>query len=163
MIMNPTVKYSAFIASLLLIMPYVVYADQGSISQHVSKRMQMQMVSVTCWNTLATGYLNDVVSEINNATITSTITHTDIPKLGSDFNSLQTDANSNNAPQFKTDTKTFRADTKTANFDIRSAIKAVHNKSVFSTLKLEMVQLKSTYKSCLFGVKQQHATFKVHI
>ncbi len=160
MIMKPTTKYSAFIAAVLLVMPYVAYADQGSSSQYASQRLQIQMAAMTCRNTYVTGYLNDVVTVINNATITSTLTNTDIPKLGTDYSALQTDATANNAAQFKTDTKTYNTDTRTGNVDAHAAIKTAHNKTVYSTLRSDMKQLTSTYKSCLFGVKQQWAQLK---
>lgn len=158
--MKPTVKYSAFIASFLLVLPYVAYADTGSSSQHASQMLQIQMAAMTCRNTYVTGYLNDVVTAINNATITSTTTNTDLPKLGNDFNALQTDATATNVAQFKTDAKTYNADTKTANVDARTAIKAAHSKSVYATLKSDTSQLKSAYNDCIFGVKQQQAQLK---
>jgi hypothetical protein len=162
-VMNPTVKYSAFIASLILVLPYAAYADQGSSSQYASQSLQIQLSSLTCINTYATGYINDAVSAINNSAITSTLTNTDIPKLGTDFGALQADANANNAAQFKTDTQKYNTDTRTANYDAIVAIKASHSKTVYSTLKSDMGQLQSTEKSCLYATKQQQAQHKIQI
>lgn len=161
--MKPTIKYSAFMASLLLMMPMVAYADQGSKSQYESQVLQLQLAAMTCRNTYVTGYLGDVVSVINNGTITTTLTNTDIPKLGTDFGSIQTDATSNNKAQFKTDVKTYNGDTKTANLDARTAIKTAHSKTVYTTLKTDIKQLQSTYQGCLFGVKQQIAQLKIQM
>jgi len=155
--MNSTVKYSAFIASLILVMPYVAFADQGTQSQ----TLQVQLASVTCTDNYNTTYLNDVVNAINNPTITSTITTTDIPKLNADFAALQADATANNAAQFKIDSQKFTSDQRTANLDAVTAIKAVHSTTVNSTLKSETSQLQSTEKSCLFAAKQQKAQVKV--
>lgn len=155
--MNPTVKYSAFIASLILVMPYVAFADQG----HQSQNLQLQLATETCIDTHATAYLNDVVSAINNSTITSAITTTDIPKINADFATLQTDANVNNTAQFKTDTQKFSSDQRAANLDIVSAIRAAHSKTVNSTLRSENSQLQSAEKTCLFAAKQQKAQIKV--
>jgi hypothetical protein len=156
-VMNPTVKYSAFIASLILVMPYVAFADQGTQSQ----TMQVQLASVTCTDNYDTAYLNDVVNAINNPTITSTITTTDIPKLNADFAELQADATTNNAAQFKTDSQKFTSDQRTASLDAVTAIKAAHSTTVNSTLKSETSQLQSAEKSCLFAAKQQKAQVKI--
>lgn len=155
--MNPTVKYSAFIASLVLVMPYVAFAEQSNQSQN----LQLQLATETCTDTHVTAYLNDVVKAINNSTITSTITTTDIPKINADFAALQADANANNTAQFKTDAQKFSSDQRTANLDTISAIRASHNKTVNSTLKSENSQLQTAEKSCLFAVKQQKAQVKV--
>lgn len=157
--MNSTVKYSAFIASLILVMPYLAFADQGSASQ--SQNLQLQLASVTCTDTHATSYLNDVVSVINNATITSTMTTTDIPKLNADFAALQADTNANSTAQFKTDSQKYNSDQRTANLDAISAIRAAHSKTVNSTLKSDNAQLQSAQKSCLFEAKQQKAQIQV--
>ena len=160
--MNPTVKYSAFIALLILVLPYAAYADQGS-TQHASQSMQIQLSSLTCINTYATGYLNDVVSAINNSTITSTLANTDIPKLGTDFGALQADATANNVAQFKTDAQKYNADTRTDNHDAMTAIRAAHSKTIYSTLKSEIGPLQSTEKSCLYATKQQQAQHKIQM
>jgi hypothetical protein len=161
-VMNPTVKYSAFIASLILVLPYAAYADQGS-TQHASQSMQIQLSSLTCINTYATGYLNDVVSAINNSTITSTLANTDIPKLGTDFGALQADATANNVAQFKTDAQKYNADTRTDNHDAMTAIRTAHSKTIYSTLKSEIGPLQSTEKSCLYATKQQQAQYKIQM
>lgn len=161
--MKHTVKYGAFMASLLLVMPLVAYADQGSKPQHDSKILQIQLAAMTCRNTYVTGYLGDVVSVINNSTITSTLTNTDIPKLGTDFGSLQSDVNGSNVDQFKVDVKTYTGDIKTANLDAHNAVKAAHSKTVTSTLKSDIKQLQSSYQSCMFAVKQQYAQLKAQM
>jgi hypothetical protein len=161
--MKPTINYTALMASLLLIMPLAAYADQGSKSQYQSQVLQLQMAAMTCRNTYVTGDLGDVVSVINNSTITATLTNTDISKLGTDFSSLQTDASGNNISQFKADVKVYNGDTKSANLDARTAIKTAHSKTVYSTLRTDIKQLQSTYKSCLFGVKQQYAQLKAQM
>jgi len=153
--MNPTVKYSAFIASLILVMPYVAFADQGSASQ--SLNLQLPLASVTCIDTHATSYLNDVVNVIQNSTITSSLTNTDIPTLNADFAALQADANANNTSQFKTDAQKYNSDQRTASLDIIHAIRTVHSKTVNSALKSDNAQLQLAQKSCLFEVKQQKA------
>jgi hypothetical protein len=153
----------SFVAVALLILPYAAYADQGTKSQYASQVLQLEMSVMTCRNNYVTGYLNDVASAINNATITSTLTGTDIPKIGSDYTSLQSDTTANNGAQFKTDTKAYSADTKTANLDSRSEIKTAHDKTVYSTLKSDLSQLKSTYNTCIFGVKQQYAQLKAQM
>jgi hypothetical protein len=150
----------AFVTMALLILPCAAYGDQGKKSQYASQMLELQMVTMTCRDNYTTGYLNDVVSVINNATITSTLSSTDLPKIGSDFTTLQSDATADNAAQFKIDVKTFNADAKTANLDSHSEIKMVHNKTVYSSLKSDLSQLKSTYNDCLFGVKQQYAQLK---
>jgi hypothetical protein len=155
--MNSTVKYGAFIASLILVMPYVAFADQGTQSQN----LQIRLGTATCTNDHTTAYLNDVVNAINNSTITSTITTTDIPKINADFAALQADANANNTAQFKTDAQKFNSDQRAANLHAISAIRTVHSKTVNSTLKSENSQLQSAQKSCLFAAKQQKAQIKV--
>ncbi|MGI0007669.1 MAG: hypothetical protein ACREAR_06695, partial [Nitrosotalea sp.] len=96
-------------------------------------------------------------------TTTSTLTTTDIPKLGTDFSSLQSDASTNNTAQFKTDVNTYNADTKTADLDVKTDVKTTHSKTVNTTLRSDNKQLQSTYQSCLFGVKQQVAQFKANM
>ena len=161
-LMKSNLKYGAFIASLLLVMPLVAYADQGK-GQYASQVLQLQMTAMTCRNTYVTGYLGDVVSVINNSTITSTLANTDIPKLGTDYTSLQADASANNTAQFKTDVKTYNGDTKTANLDARADIKAAHSKTVNATLRSDIKQLLTTYQTCTFGVKQQYAQLKAQM
>ena len=152
--MKTKMQYTALIASLMLVMPYVAYADQGSISQYASQRLQIQMASMTCYNAYFTGYFNDVVTVINNATVTSSLSN-DMTKLGTNFSALQADANAGNKTQFKTDVKTYDSNVRTANLDARTAIKNTHDKNVYSTLKSDMVQLKAVHKSCTSGVKQE--------
>jgi len=157
--MNPTVKYGAFAALLILVMPYLAFADQGSIPQ--SSNLQLPLASVTCIDTHATAYLSDVVNVINNSTITSTITTTDIPKLNADFAALQSDATSNNIAQFKIDSKQYSSDQRTASLDAISDIRAVHSKTVNIELRTDNAQLQSAQKSCLFAVNQQRAQIKI--
>lgn len=161
--MNSTVKYSVFVASLILMLPYAAYADQGSTSQYASQRLQIQLTSLTCINTYATSYLNDVASAINNSTITSNVTNTDLPKLGTDFSALQADVNANNTAQFKTDELKYKTDARTANHDAVSAIRAAHNKTINSTLKSDVRTLQSNEKSCLYATKQQQAQHKIQM
>ena len=158
--MKPSKQYSAIVASVLLILPAVAYADTGSSSSFASQLLQIQMNVITCRNTYATGFLNDVVTVINNSTITSTLSGTDIPKLNSDYSALQGDASANNTSQFKTDVKTYNTDTNTANKDSRTAIIAAHSKTVNSTLRTDLAQLKSTHNSCILVAKQQDAQLK---
>ena len=155
--MNSTVKYGAFIASLILVMPYVAFADQGTRSQI----LPIQLATVTCSDTHATAYLDDVVNAINNSTITSSITTTDMAKMNADFAALQADANANNTAQFKIDTQKFNADQRVSNLDAISAIRTVHSKTVNTVLKSDNSQLQATEKSCLFAAKQQKAQVKV--
>ena len=129
-------------------------------SRYSIPELQVQLATVTCTDTHATAYLNDVVNAINNSTITSTITTTDIPKINADFAALQADANANNTAQFKTDTQKFNSDQRTANLHAISAIRTAHSKTVNSTLKSENSQLQSAEKSCLFAAKQQRAQVK---
>jgi hypothetical protein len=159
MIIN--LKYSALFASVLLILPYAAYADSGST--YVNQRMQIQMATDTCYNTYITGYLNAVVTVINNSTITATISATDLPKLATDYSVLQSDISANNTAQFKTDDKTFHSDGRTANHDATAAIRMAHDKTVKSTLRTDVVPIKSAYIKCLFGVRQQQASLKVDI
>jgi len=161
--MNSVLKYSAFVAIALLILPYAAYADMVKKSQYASQVLQLQMTVMTFRDSYATGYLNDFVSAINNSTITSPLTSTYIPNIGNDYKLLQSDATANNAIQFKTDTKSFDADVKAANTDSHSEIKASHSKTVYSTLKSDLNQLKSTYNTCILGVKQQYAQLKVQM
>ncbi|MGI0007217.1 MAG: hypothetical protein ACREAR_04390, partial [Nitrosotalea sp.] len=100
--MKPNLRYGAFVASLLLVMPLAAYADSDTRSNYASQVLQLQLDTMTCRNTYVTGYLGDVASVIDNETTTSTLTTTDIPKLGTDFSSLQSDASTNNTAQFKT-------------------------------------------------------------
>ena len=158
--MITTIKYSAIVASLILVLPSIAYADQGSISERAYQRLQIQMDAVTCHNNYVNGFFNDVVTVINNSTITSTLSDTDLPKLGTDFGALQTDVKGNNTTQFKTDVKTYNTDTKTSTHDAGIAIKNAHSKTVLSTLKTDLGQLESSYKSCYFGVRQQDAQLK---
>ena len=158
--MKPNLRYGAFIASLLLVMPLAAYANSDSHSNNASQNLQLQLDTMTCRNTYVTGYLGDVVSVINNSTTTSTLTNTDIPKLGTDFGSMQSDASVNNTAQFKTDMNTYNGDTKTVDPDVSTAIKTTHSKTVNTTLRSDNKQLQSTYQSCLFGVKQQVAQYK---
>ena len=153
----------SFVAVIILILPCVTYADEGARSQYSSKALQLQMDSVSCRNGYLTGYLNAVVDAINNATITSTITSTDIPKIGSDYTVLQSDATSNNAVQYKADLKIYTAEVKIANQDSRSALKTAHDKTVYSSLRSNLGQLKSTYATCSFGVQHQYAQLKTQI
>lgn len=157
--MKPNVKYGAFLASLLLVMPLAAYADQGK-GQYASEVLQLQMSAMTCRNTYVTSYLGDVVTVINNDTVTSTLANTDIPKLGTDYTALQADASANNTSQFKADVKTYNTDTKTANLDARSDIKTVHSKAVNTTLRSDIKPLLATYQGCTFGIKQQYAELK---
>ncbi|MGI0093979.1 MAG: hypothetical protein ACREA8_07745 [Nitrosotalea sp.] len=161
--MKPHLRYGAFIASLLLVMPLAAYADNGTRNNYASQSLQLQLDTMTCRNTYVTGYLGDVASVIDNATTTSTLTTTDIPKLGTDFSSLQSDASTNNTAQFKTDVNTYNADTKTADLDVKTDVKTTHSKTVNTTLRSDNKQLQSTYQSCLFGVKQQVAQFKANM
>lgn len=158
--MKPNLRYGAFIASLLLVMPIAAYADNGMRSNYASQSLQLQLDTMTCRNTYVTGYLGDVVSIINNSTTTSTLTTTDIPKLGTDFSSMQSDAGTNNTAQFKTDMKTYNGDTKTADLDVKTDVKIAHSKTINTTLRSDNKQLQLAYQSCLFGVKQQVAQFK---
>lgn len=157
--MNQTVKYGAFVALLILVMPYLAFADQGSIQP--SSNLQLQLASVTCLDTHATAYLGDVVNVINNSTITSTIPTMDIPKINADFAALQLDTTGNNPAQFKIDSKQYSSDQRTANLDAISAIRAVHSKTVNSELRSDNAQLQSAQKSCLFSVNQQRAQMKI--
>lgn len=150
-------KYGAFIASLILVMPYVAFADQGTQSQN----LQVQLATATCIDTHTTGYITDVVNVINNSTITSTLTTTDMPKINADFTALQTDVNANNTAQFKTDTQKFNSDQRAANLDAIYEIRTMHSKTVNSALKLDNSQLQAAEKSCLFAAKQQKAQVKV--
>ena len=158
--MKSNIRYGAFIASLLLIMPLAAYANSDSHSNNASQNLQLQLDAMTCRNTYVTGYLGDVVSVINNSTTTSMLTNTDIPKLGTDFGSMQSDASANNTAQFKTDMNTYNGDTKTADHDVSTAIKTTHSKTVNTTLRSDNKQLQSAYQSCLFGVKQQVSQYK---
>jgi len=158
-IMNTTVKYGAFVALLILVIPYLAFADQGS--SQPSSNLQLQLASVTCVDTHATSYLSDVVNVINNSTITSTITTTDIPKLNADFTALQSDATGNNTAQFKIDSKQYSSDQRTASLDAIVAIRAMHNKTINSELRSDNAQLQSAQKSCLFAVNQQRAQIKI--
>ena len=161
MSMNTKLKYSALIAAVILVMPYAAYADQGTGEKFSYKRLEIQMTALTCYNNFTTSYLKDVVNVINNATITSSISSTDLPKITGDFASLQTDASANNTSQFKTDAKIYRNDTKIANLDARTAIKTVHDKTTTTTLRTDMEKFRTEYKSCLFGTKVEHALYKV--
>lgn len=160
--MKQAIKYSAVIASFILVLPYMAYADTGSATPHASQMLQIQMASMTCRNTHTAGYIGDVVTAINNATVTAT-TSTDLTKLGNDFSALQSDANGSNAAQFKADSKTYNIDSRTVNLDARAAIKTVHSKSVNAELKSDATPLKSAYNSCLFGVKHQYAQLKMQM
>ncbi|MGB9124595.1 MAG: hypothetical protein WA833_08490 [Nitrosotalea sp.] len=157
--MNSTVKYGAFVALLILAMPYLAFADQGSIQP--SSNLQLQLASMTCLDTHSTAYLGDVVNVINNSTITSTVTTTDIPKINADFAALQSDATSNNAAQFKIDSQQYNSDQRTASLDAIFTIRTVHSKTVNSELRSDNAQLQSAQKSCLFAVNQQRAQMKV--
>ncbi|MGI0061503.1 MAG: hypothetical protein ACREBA_03520 [Nitrosotalea sp.] len=158
--MKPHIRYGAFIASLLLVMPLTAYADSGTRSNYASQVLQLKLAAMTCRNTYVTSYLGDVVSVINNSTTTSTLTNTDIPKLGTDFGSMQSDASGNSTVQFKTYMNTYNGDTKATDLDARTAIVTEHSKTVNTTLRSDNKQLQSTYQSCLFGVKQQVAQLK---
>lgn len=157
--MRQNLKYGAFLASLLLVMPLAAYADQGK-GEYSSQVLQIQMAAMTCRNTYITGYLGDVVTVINNSTVTSTLSGTDIPKLGTDYTAIQADASANNTAQFKADVKTYTSDTRTANLDARADIKTAHSTTVNTTLRSDIKQLMTTYQSCLFGEKQQYAQLK---
>lgn len=161
--MKLNLRYGAFVASLLLVMPLAAYADNETRSNYASQSLQLQLDTMTCRNTYVTGYLGDVVSVINNSTTTSTLTNTDIPKLGTDFSSMQSDASANNTAQFKTDLNTYNGDTKTANLDVNTDAKITHSKTVNTTLRSDNKQLQSAYQSCLFGVKQHVAQFKANM
>jgi hypothetical protein len=64
---------------------------------------------------------------------------------------LQSDATNNNAAQFKIDSQQYHSDQRTSSLDAISAIRAVHSKTVNSTLKSDNDQLQSAQKSCHFA------------
>lgn len=160
--MIPTMKCGALIASMLLIMPFAAYADQGSNASYTTQMLQGRLASLACGNAYTTGYLNAVVTIINNSTTTATLSG-DITKLGVSFSALQNDANNGDMTQYKTDTKTYTADSKQANLDTRAILKTMHSKSINSELKSQASQLRSEQKGCMFTVKQQQSQLKIQM
>lgn len=159
--MNANLKYSALLASVILMLPYAAYAD--SDSPYANQRMQIQVAQDACFNTYITGYLNAVVTVINNSTITSNISNNDIPKIASDYSAIQVDVTQNNTAQLKIDTKAFNSDGRTATHDTTTAIRTAHSKTINTTLKTDIAPIKSAYIQCLFGVRQQQASLKVNM
>ena len=160
--MTPTMKYGALIATVLLVMPFAAYADQEYDTSHTTQILPGRLASLTCGNTYTTGYLNAIVTIVNNSTITATL-NDDITKLGVGFSALQIDANNGNVTQYKTDVKTYNADSKKANLDARTILKTMHNKNIYSELKSQVNQLRLEQKSCMFTAKQQQAQSKIQM
>jgi len=158
--MQTRFQYTALIACVMLVLPSAAFADSSPKSKYAEQQLQVQFSSITCNNAYLDGYLNAVVTAINNSTTTATLS-TDIAKTGADFVALQTDVNSSNAAQFKIDIKTYHSDTRTANLDSHADLKATHSKTVSATLKSATSQLRSTENSCLFVAKQQRAHLKL--
>src|SRR5574340_228577 len=130
--MQTRLQYAALIACAMMGFPSAAFADSGTRSQYAVQQLQVQLASVTCTNAYLDGYLGDVVSTINNSTITAALS-TDITRTSTDFATLQSDANANNTAQFKADVKTYKSDAS---------------------------QLRSTENTCLFVAKQQRANLK---
>ena len=158
--MQTRLQYTALIACVMLVLPSAAFADPSPKSKYAEQQLQVQLALLTCTNAYLDGYVNAVVTAINNSTTTATL-GTDIAKTSADFVALQTDVNSSNSAQFKTDLKTYHSDTRTTNLDSHADLKATHSKTVSATLKSETSQLRSTENSCLFVAKQQRAHLKV--
>ena len=137
--MQTRLQYTALIACVMLVIPAAAFADSGTKSQYATQQLQVQIASMTCSNAYFDGYLNDVVTAINNSTTTTTLS-TDIAKTGNDFVTLQSDVNASNATQFKTDVKVYNTDSRTANLAAHAILKTVHSKTVNTTLKSEASQ-----------------------
>src|SRR5574337_1176277 len=157
--MQTRLQYAALIACALMVFPSAAFADSGTRSQYAVKQLQVQLASMTCTNAYLDGYLGDVVTAINNSTITAALS-TDIAKTSTDFATLQSDASANNTAQFKTDAKTYNSDSRTANLESHSELKTVHSRTVNAALKSDASQLRSTENTCLFVAKQQRANLK---
>src|SRR5574340_245192 len=98
--MQTRLQYAALIACAMMVFPSVAFADSGTRSQYAVQQLQVQLASMTCTNAYLDGYLGDVVSTINNSTITAALS-TDITRTSTDFATLQSDTNANNTAQFK--------------------------------------------------------------
>jgi hypothetical protein len=143
----------------MMVLPSVAFADSGTKSQYAVQQLQVQLASMTCTNAYLNGYLGDVVTVINNSTITAALS-TDIAKTSTDFAILQSDASANNTAQFKTDVKTYNSDSRAANLESHSELKTAHSRTVNTTLKSDASQLRSTENACLFVAKQKQANLK---
>lgn len=84
-------------------------------------------------------------------------------KINGDLTTLQGYASSNDKTGFQSFVQgQLKTDTKSVRLDAQNLIKTVHlTKDQRATLKSEMSQLQSTYKSCMFAAKQQSANAKV--
>ncbi len=159
--MQTKTQYLALITSVMLIMPSMAFATQGTSGQIATQALQTQFATLTCENTYLVGYLNAVVSAVNNSTLTASVS-SDLSKIGTDFGALQSDANSGNVVQYKTDLKTYNSDSRTSNIDAHNVIMKLHSKSVNTALQTQVNQLRSAYNTCVFAAKQQKAQVKVN-
>ncbi len=161
--MQTRLQYTALIACVMLVVPSAAFADLGTKSTYTEEQLQIQYQVANCTDAYLDGYLNDVVTAINNSTTTATLS-ADITKTRADFATLQTDvANVNNTKQIQNDMITYHSDSKTDNLDARHALKATHSKTVNTTIKSDTSQLRVTENSCLYVAQQQRAHLKMDI
>lgn len=140
----------------MLIVPSTAFADSSTKSMYTERQLQTQFLTANCTDAYLDGYLNDVVTAINNQTITATLS-ADMTKTRTDFATLQTDViDANSTEQIKNDIVTYHSDSKTANLDARAELKTMHSKTVNAMLKSDtsQLELQKTIVSILHNNKE---------
>ncbi|HSA97641.1 MAG TPA: hypothetical protein VLF17_01010 [Candidatus Nitrosotenuis sp.] len=147
-----TLQYSALIASVILILPAVAFAE------NTSPKMQSAMNKVTCDTMMLAGIVNDVTVKIPSA---STLNQ-NINSINSDMQKLQGYAKSDDQTNFNTFLKeTYQKDAKTLRRAVNDLIKSsTVDKSVKNDLKTAIDLRQSENQKCISGVLKTIADAK---
>jgi len=145
-------QYSALIASVILILPAVAFAE------NTSPKMQSAMNKVTCDTMMLAGIVNDVTAKIPSATKLNQ----NINTINSDMQKLQGYAKSDDQAGFDTFLKdTYQKDAITLKRAVNDLIKnSTVDKSVKNDLKTALDLRQSEAQKCASGVLKTIADVK---